>query len=254
MLYAAVLQARLGSTRLPRKVLLQVSDRSMLAHIGQQLSASKRISEIVISTGFAPEDDELAEFAESHSMRITRAPIDDIVTRLVTSSRAAQANAVVRVWGDCPFVCPDVIDEMIAEFEQKELLFINNTLFDKSAFPSGLDIEIYRTSLLLEMDRAITDVKLREFPFEYVRRCLDQESWCTYYPNEDFSKYYLTVDYQDDLEAARTILKELQIISDPFLFDDLKRVMRDKPSLFECFSTQNRNIEYTEYLAKWKIL
>jgi spore coat polysaccharide biosynthesis protein SpsF len=109
----AVIQSRLGSTRLPGKALLPILGQPMLARIIERLWFSRRIDDILLSTTESPQDDALVSAAAEMGISASRGPVDHIVERLHRAAVASRADILVRVWGDCPCVDPVVIDAAI---------------------------------------------------------------------------------------------------------------------------------------------
>lgn len=220
----------------------------MFAQILNQVRQSKKITEFCLNTSDASQDDRLAEFALSQNLKVFRAPVDDIVTRLWGSLQATEADCLVRIWGDCPFVCPDVIDEMLDVMMKKNLHFIHNSDISKRTFPPGLDVEIYRKDLLSAMNDEITDPKLREFPVEFVKKNRQRFSMELFLSNVDLSNLHLTVDYPADMIAAEKLLLRLHGKKNYFLYSDLQNVLKNSPDIE--FSQEARNIEYQNFLKE----
>jgi spore coat polysaccharide biosynthesis protein SpsF (cytidylyltransferase family) len=248
--FTACIQARLGSSRLPEKVLKPLAGKPMLECIANQISASVSVRKIVLTTSDSVQDDRLAEFAERKGYSVFRGPVDDIVSRLHGSLQVSGGDGLIRVWGDCPFVCPDVIDSMVEKMVKDELSFIHNSDVSKRSFPPGLDIEIYRKDLLEKMNLEVKDLKLREFPVEYVK-AQKNINYCLFSSPDDFSHTHLTVDYPEDLSAAEELYFELQKQRLPFTYPRLLSVLKTT-KIAEKFSHASRNIEYKNYLAERK--
>lgn len=243
----SALQARLGSTRLPRKVLLPLGQGTMIDQIASQLGRAASLNAgICITTSDAPSDDELVDWAVRHGHAWQRSAVDNIVARLVGVARVADADVVVRIWGDCPFICPELIDAMVERHTRDRLDFLCNSNLDEDRFPGGMDIEIYSRDLLERMDAAVTHERLREFPVEYVRRTADIASSC-FFLAENWSHLHLTVDYPEDMLAARELLAAFEAEGEFPTFPGIRRLFRERPELFAGFSTLARNIEYTRF-------
>ncbi len=244
--FAVCIQARLGSTRLPGKVLKNLAGAPMIKRIAEQALASKQVQELVITTSNDAQDDTLADYASQNHFRVFRGPVDNIITRLHGALQTTSCDALVRIWGDCPFICPDIIDEMTFQMIKENLDFIHNSDISKRTFPPGLDIEIYRRELLEKMNEDVKDEKLREFPVEYVK---SQKSlrYSLYTSPDDMSAIHLTVDYPQDFAAAEKLYLALEKEKIPFDYSTLIKVLK-KTGLAQEFSSASRNIEYQKFL------
>lgn len=240
----AVVQARLGSSRLPRKVLVDIDGEPMLLRIARRLRRSERITEVVVSTSDDASDDELVDVAKAAGLAVARGPVDDIIGRLASAARLADAGVVVRVWGDCPFIDGSIVDVALATFDRAAAGFLTNSAFGERTYPAGLDLEVYRMALLDELDRAVTDPKDREFPARMVLADHEDQAQLLQLP-VDLSHVHLTVDYPADLDAARSVAAHLREQGDPLGVD---AVVAAADAVRVEFADAPRNIEYRAYL------
>lgn len=242
---ALAIQARLGSSRLPRKALLKLSGQTMFEQVLNQVKASKKISKFVLTTSDQKSDEELILHAKKHDVLTFAGPVDDIIGRFWGAFTISNADILVRIWGDCPFVCADVIDAMLEVFENKKLDYMSNSDLANRSFPPGLDLEIYRKSLMQKLNAEVTDPKLREFPIEAIKALGKEVKWEHYHSGRKDDHIHLTVDYPEDLAAAEVIYNQLLR---PFTFPELMNLLDTKPELWKNFSHQQRNVEYKNYL------
>jgi len=245
---ALTIQARLGSTRLPGKVLHDLAGKPMFEQIFNQVKHSNLVQEFCLNTSDASSDDGLEKFATGIGLKVFRGPVDNIVSRMIGALNVCKADYLVRIWGDCPFVCPDVIDEMLTLMLDQDLHFVHNSDISKRTFPPGLDVEIYRRDLLMAMDAEVTDPKLREFPVEFVKKNLNRFSMRLFLSPVDLSHTHLTVDYPADMRAAEILLKRLHQKKNFFLYKDLQDALKSSQDIE--FSQEARNIEYQQYLKE----
>lgn len=244
----AIIQARLGSTRLPRKVLADIAGKPMILCIADRLRSSRHIDEVAISTSTESSDDELCEFAEKAGLRCHRGPVDDIALRLHLAATASAATLVARVWGDCPLLDPGVVDKVIERAMTDGLDYATNVMRGELSFPDGQDVEVYRSELLATLIADTVDAGMREFPMEYVIANRKRLKIASVEYHEDLSDWHISVDYAEDLEAVRAIYGA---IADDDLgpgLDALVGLLRRQPALLAAFSGGPRNIEYQAYL------
>lgn len=216
----------------------------MIDQIIERVGRAKTVSCVTLSTSTDASDDPLAEHARSLGIPCGRASVDDIIGRMLAGSRLAPSKFVVRVWGDCPFVDPGTIDEMVQRAEREELDFISNGLPGNRTFPPGLDVEVYRTTLLERMTAEVTDPFLREFPFDFVRERAADLRIANHHLSPSRAGWHFTVDYPEDLVAANRLYAAMATSS--FTFSELVAACDNDPSLVEAFAGRSRNADYAK--------
>lgn len=164
-----ITQARSTSTRLPRKVLLNMAGSPLLTHHLSRLQRCSLVHEIVLATTSNRSDDEVAALGSSQGLRVVRGSEDDVLARFVTAAQASAADIVVRVTSDCPLIDPGLVDRVIQAFlDDPDLDYAH---LDMTHLPRGLDTEVFRRTLLEKAheDPATTDFE-REHVTPYIYR------------------------------------------------------------------------------------
>ncbi len=242
----AMIQARMGSSRLPGKVLADIRGRPMVDWIAERLAAARHVDRVAIVTTEDPSDDALVRFAHERSIAVYRGSVDDLVARFHDAARHFGAEIMVRIWGDCPFIDPAVVDRVLAQALDNDLDYATNSIFARRTYPVGLDLEVYHRRTLSRI-RTRTDAAFhREFPFEFIRAHREDFSVGVVRCEEDHSQYHLTVDYPQDLALARTIYERLEGLAEPFDFHHVVDIIEADPALLEPIARLERNIEYQE--------
>ena len=203
----AIIQARMGSSRLPGKSLMDVAGVPLLGRVMAQTTEAKHLSDSVIATSTDATDDPIAAFANEYGYRLVRGSEDDVLSRYQLAAATTGADIVVRITGDCPLHSPDTIDEVISAFLQAGADYACNT--NPYTRPDGQDVEVFTRNIL---DRAAASAKGatdREHVTPWIKRCtsatiLNFQHTPPHYPNLRWS-----VDYSDDLEFARTVWAHL---------------------------------------------
>lgn len=247
----AAIQARLGSSRLPGKMLLPILGLPMLERIAERVRHAGRVDQVVLATTEAPEDDELVSAAQEMGLQASRGPVDDIAERLYRAAHETRADILVRVWGDCPCVDPAVIDRAVALLEEGEFDFVSTCIAGEGdsedgflrTYPYGLDIEVYRRSVL-DFLRTTTDPFYREFPEDYLRDHGEDLRLGTLRHAEDCSDIYVTVDYRADFDTVCAVFERLYVPQRPFGFEEVVALLRSHPEIDSRSSPLARNIEY----------
>lgn len=168
MRFGVLVAARMGSTRLPGKVLLPVMGMPLILFILKRLRASQYAADIVLATTNLRQDDELATVVEQAGFSVYRGAEHDVLGRYVEAARGRGFNYAVRVTGDCPLVSGDTLDGVIEECLHYGSFDVVTT---KPAYPHGIDYEVYPTALL-EQVHTLPDVTAedREHMLNYVYR------------------------------------------------------------------------------------
>lgn len=157
-----IIQARMSSTRLPGKVLMDVAGRPMLAQQLRRLKQCKMVDEIVIATTTNASDDPVVELAQKEKVPWFRGSEQDVLSRFVGAARQFQAGVIARVTGDCPLIDPTVTDRVITELidHSAKCDYASNVL--RRTFPRGLDVEAFFWDVLLRIDRLAQSQAARE--------------------------------------------------------------------------------------------
>ena len=144
----SIIQARLGSTRLPGKVLKPILSRPMLSYMLERVKAAKRIDALMIATTENKSDQPIVEFCRSEKIKCFRGSENDVLDRYYQAARSVQAEIIVRLTADCPLIDPAVVDEIVEAFLTKypNIDFASNV--KPATFPDGMDIEVFSFAAL----------------------------------------------------------------------------------------------------------
>lgn len=199
----AIIQARMGSSRLPGKVLADIGGKPMLAYVTSRVSSATRVDQVVIATSRNAGDDRIEDWCRSAGVQCFRGDEHDVLDRYRGAMEAFGFDVVARLTADCPLLDPAVIDRVVAEYFSGEFDYVSNTIVP--TFPDGLDTEVVRRDAL---DRAWRDAVLpseREHvtPYIWSRPQLFRLRNVTREP--DLSHLRWTVDGPEDLEFVRRI-------------------------------------------------
>ncbi|MEO9576110.1 MAG: aminotransferase class III-fold pyridoxal phosphate-dependent enzyme [Tateyamaria sp.] len=199
----AIVQARMGSTRLPGKVLLPLVDGiAAIDLLLARLSQSQELDEIVVATSDLVRDDALAAHLDAAGQPVFRGSEEDTLSRYAGAAAAYDADTVVRITGDCPLVDPLVVDMAIRGFCSAGVDYYSNV--DPPTFPDGIDVEVFSRAALVMADEQAKSPEQREHVTVYLREigAFSRASFCH---SEDLSGLRLTLDEQADLDTLRTI-------------------------------------------------
>jgi spore coat polysaccharide biosynthesis protein SpsF len=204
---AAIIQARMGSTRLQGKVLMCVNGVPLLGIMLRRVALSRRIDRIVVATSENELDDPIVQFCHDRNVEVYRGSESDVLSRYYECATSIQADTIVRLTADCPFIDPTIIDSVIMMFEERDLDYAANTVPpETSTFPSGSDVEVFKYECLQRAHTEVTDQLYREHvTFYFWRDPVDSIKTGQFKSLHNWSKYRLSVDYGEDLEVVRQI-------------------------------------------------
>lgn len=204
----SVIQARMGSTRRPGKVLADLGGEPMLAFMIRRLRTGD-IGTIVVATSTAPVDDPLVELARGLGVTVVRGSEHDVLARFLTAVEAVPASTVVRLTADCPLHDPAVVAAAVEHHRLTEADYTSNTLV--RTFPVGLDVEVMRAEMLAEAADEATDPDEREHVTPFFYRRPDRYVLEAFRNDEPLGDERWTVDTEDDLERVREIVARMPV-------------------------------------------
>jgi spore coat polysaccharide biosynthesis protein SpsF len=147
----ATVECRMTSTRLPGKVMLKSCGKPMLQHIADRLSRVPKIDQVVLATTTNPTDDCIAALAREIGVGCFRGSEDDVLSRVLQAAKAFEADVIAEITGDCPLIDPDITGQTLDLFLLNDCDYASNDLIP--AFPLGMDVEVFSTSMLQVADR-----------------------------------------------------------------------------------------------------
>ena len=207
MTVLAIVQARMTSSRLPGKVLMDIDGIPMIARQLQRIREAKHLDDLVVATSEETSDDILAKYVETMGVNVQRGSLDDVLQRFIDVLDSNECQTVVRLTADCPLADPDVIDGAIEFFQKTNVDYISNGL--ERTFPRGLDVEVFRPEVL----RNVALCDFRPMSREHVTYGIysrpDLFSTANYFQDPSFAKHRWTVDTQADLDFVRNVYRHL---------------------------------------------
>lgn len=223
-----VVQARLGSQRLPGKVLADVGGRSMLARVVRRAGRARRVDAIVVATTDQPGDDAIVAECARLKVAVFRGDEDDVLDRYHGAAAAHGAGVVVRVTADCPFIAPEVIDLVLAAQEADGADYASNTL--RRTYPRGLDTEVMTSVALARAWREAGGRHQRTHVTPYLYENPSLFRLISVENARDLSGYRWTVDTAEDLALARALYDRVGN-DDEVAWEKLVEVVEAEPRL-----------------------
>jgi len=225
-----IIQARMGSSRLPGKVMKKINNEiPMLKFQMNQLKFSKYIDKIIIATTTLENDDFIVSFCEQNNIEHFRGSSKDVLGRYYNCSRKFRLPTIVRITSDNPLIDPEIVDDVINEFQNSEYDYISTE--NEKTFPLGFAVEIFNFKSL---EKAWTDSELpseREHVTPYIIKNKTLFNQKNYSYKQDMSHLRCTVDTQDDFNLIEKIIQKID--SRPIHLMDVLRLGQNEPDLFE---------------------
>jgi spore coat polysaccharide biosynthesis protein SpsF len=225
----AVVQARMGSSRLPGKVLADIGGDTMLSRVVGRLRAARTIDDVVIATTTNSTDDAVVTEAERLGAAVFRGSEDDVLARYIGAARRAHAGVVVRVTSDCPLLDPEVIDRVVHELREARADYASNT--HSRTYPRGLDVEAMYHDTLERIGRLATSPAAREHVTALLMESPDQFSIRQVKAKRDDSDLRWTVDTLHDLALVQTLYDRLDLDVQILPYHEVVAHVRAHPEL-----------------------
>jgi len=228
----AIVQARMGSTRLPGKVLKELLGKPMLTRVINRSQRSKLVDEVVVATTINPMDESIVELCEKEGYRYYRGSEVDVLDRYYRAALKYKGDVIVRLCSDDPLIDSEIIDMVVDEFlsHYPEADYVSNT-FPSCGFPVGLYAEAISFSALGRAWREDNNPVWREHVTPYIYRHPEQFKLYSVKSEVDYSHMRWTVDTPEDLTFVRKIYEYFG--HDNFSWKDVLRLLKLHPEWLE---------------------
>ncbi len=224
----AIIQARMGSTRVPGKVLEDICGQPMLARTARRVQRARGVDTVVVATTVRAEDDVVEELCQAEGWACYRGNETDLLDRYYQAAQQQSADVIVRITSDCPLIDPSVVDLVLQEFLGHEpLLDYASNINPTRTFPRGLDVEVVRFEALEVAWREDSNPSWREHVTPYIHLNPDRFSIRCIKHETDCSEWRWTVDTPQDLKLVRLIYGFFG--NDVFTWQDARALMLDRP-------------------------
>jgi len=245
----AIIQARMGSTRLPGKALMEICDKPLLWHIVRRVSYSKYISKMIIATSTNTKDDKIEKFANEYELNLFRGSEDDCLNRYYQTAKRYNADVVVRITADCPLICPEVIDKVISEYLKGDYDYVTNTLL--YTYPDGCDVEVFSFKALEKawqeakdpIDREHVTPNLRNSGKFKIKNVVNENP-------VNPAEYKWSVDRIEDLEFVKEVYQHLYKEDKAFSYKEIMNLLKRHPEIRKINSKAIMNEGYYRSFLK----
>lgn len=235
-----IIQARMSSTRLPGKVLRDINGRPTLSWVVDAARQAKGVDEVVVATSVLPDDDVIASWAKDQGVAVFRGDLTDVLSRFLGAAHQHHADILVRLTGDCPFLDPNVIAEVIKLREMKNAAYATNT--DPPSYPDGLDVEVFTRDTLEAANREATRQTDRDTVTRFMARNRHRFPAANLVcPLPDLHRERWVLDSPEDYDFIREVAKRLASTGRAPSYMDILMVLDNAPSLRDINSKYERN-------------
>lgn len=242
----AIVQARMGSTRLPGKVMKEIKGKPLIGYLLERLGHSKTIDKVIVATSVSPSDDPLCAYLQKTDVEVFRGSEEDVLDRFYRAAQGRKPETLVRLTADSPLNDPAVIDRTIEYFLSQPLDYVSNGA-KVPMFPDGMDCEVFSFAAL---EKAWKEAKLpseREHVTPYIKkpglfRVGD------YPAPRDYSGERWVVDNAEDLAVVSAVIEALYRPGECFGLEDVLAFKKKNPAIFELNKHIVRNEGYEKSL------
>jgi glutamate-1-semialdehyde 2,1-aminomutase len=233
----AIVQARMGSTRLPSKVMRRIDGVPLIELLLSRLSKAKRIDKIIVATTSDPREKSLIEHVRRLGYEAFQGSENDVLDRYYQAAKRYEADTIIRITGDCPLIDPTLVEEIIAAYEGASVDFLSNTIVP--TFPDGLDTAVFSFKALEGAHISATNKYDREHVTPYIRTS-GKFRLGSFSNPVDYSAERWTVDEVDDLEVVANIFGHFHPRT-VFGWMEVIALKEQKPELFRNNQHLTRN-------------
>lgn len=237
-----IVQARMGSTRLPGKMMMNLAGKPVIEHVFNRVVFSTLANEIWLATTTDKNDDVLAQWAQNNNIKFYRGSEHDVLDRYYQAALQAKADVVVRVTGDCPLIDPVIMDKVIEEYINGDYDYVSN--IHPPTYPDGLDTEVFSFQTL---KKAWQEAKLkseREHVTPYIWNNFKFFKLKNVTADVDYSNYRWTLDTQADFDLIENIIIECERVRNQGGIFEIIEVLEKHPNWLKINSTHIRNEGY----------
>lgn len=242
----AIIQARVNSTRLRGKVLIEIGGKTVLEHVIERVKKSRYIKNTILATTDRHEDSRIADLADKLGVDSYRGSENDVLDRYYQTAKLYNAKHIVRITADCPLIDPDIIDDVISRYFESKSDYCSNTL--EVTFPDGQDVEVFSfetLSIAWENAKLLSE---REHVTPYIKNHPDRFKLAGFRNKVDLSDKRWTLDREEDLMFIRAVIAGLYPQNPDFGMEDIMEFIKNNPQIEDINKGIVRNEGYLKSL------
>ncbi len=205
MKFVAIIQARMGSSRLPGKIMKMLRGKPVLLHVIERVRQAGVFDEVAVATTYRDIDDEVAKFVDSKGITLVRGDELDVLSRYGLAAHATNADVIMRITADCPLIDPDVLRDMVQRYKVGGVDVITNARVRH--FPRGLDAELFSRNALDQMLAQAKTSSEREHVTPFLYAHPEHFNIVDHFSGADHSDLRLTLDTEEDFDLLERIFE-----------------------------------------------
>lgn len=242
MKISAIIQARMGSTRLPKKTFIDLCGKPLLFHVVERLKYSRYINSIIVATTNLPQDDIIENWAKENCINFFRGSVQNVLNRYYEAAKKFDSDLIVRVTADDPFKDYRIIDHAIETLIENKLDFVCNN--NPPTYPEGLDVEVLTYNCLKKCYENAKSNSQKEHVTQYIHQNLDKFKIKNIISNKNYSNYRWTIDTSEDYVFVNKIYRILYKQDSIFLTEEIYDLLESNKEFLKINSKVQRSIQY----------
>ncbi len=228
---AVIIQARMASTRLPKKVLMDIKGKPMLWHVINRLGSSKKLDDVILAIPDTKENDTLETFAKDNKVKYFRGSEEDVLSRCYETAKKFKCDIIVRITSDCPLIDPEVVDLAIKKHLNSNADYTSNVQI--RTYPKGMDVEVLNFQALEKAHDETKDSADREHVALYIRKHPSIFKQSNIINDKNLASMRWTVDEKEDLDFVRKIFNKLYQKEKIFSMQEILKLLEKNSQLSE---------------------
>ncbi len=247
MKVVAIIQARMGSTRLPGKVMLPLGDKTVLEHVIERTSRAKLVDETVVATTLKQEDLPVIKLVSEKGFRVFAGSEKDVLDRYYQCARLLDVQHIVRITADCPLIDPQIIDKVVERH-----LDTGADITYNDRYPDGFDVIVFTSPMLKRawMEARLLSEREHVNPYMFKVASKVEKLVCP----EDLYHVRLTLDREEDYEVLKRVFDNVYANNKNFSFEDVMDFLRKNPEVMKINSHIDRDEGFYRSLQEDKKL
>jgi spore coat polysaccharide biosynthesis protein SpsF (cytidylyltransferase family) len=243
---SVIIQARMGASRLPDKVLMPLAGKPALEHVIRRCQAARSVDQVIVATTVNPEDQTIVNFVNGIGVKVFPGSVNDVLDRYYQAARLFDFKHIVRITGDCPMIDPDIIDRVVNAYFDSGADYAANTL--QPAYPDGEDAEVFNFESLKLAWQEAQMLSEREHVTPYMRNSKIFKKINVAH-DVDLSQHRWTLDEPKDYQKLSAIFDALYQKDAVFHMKDIAQFLAEHPEIDKMNAGISRNEGYQKSLS-----
>ena len=229
----AIIQARMGSSRLPRKIMLDACGKTFLEHMIDRVSQSKTLDKIIIATSLNKDDDIIECLCKKKNISCFRGSENNVLSRYKMAADKTPADIIVRLTSDAPILHHKIIDKVVQTYIDNDYDYVSNCFPLPRTYPDGVNVEVFSKKILDHMHKNAKKPSEREHVTLFMIFKPEKYKIFRVDYDRDISKYRFNLDYKLDYKLLKTIFEKLYFKNPNFTMEDAIKLLEENSSIFE---------------------